>query len=213
MNGTASGFSEYFPPERDLRDRVAGTGGGMATVGRSRAYARAARRRAATLRLAARTPAGSACLAAFGPPSAVVRVSLSRRRACQLVAAPRSAMVPAVADHWPRPSRRRACGRRRNTRGSSWNRRAPIAHQMLAIKNPSRLVLDLEDVEMTSEIEQLPRLVHPERSIHPVDPRRTLQARRAAPCTRSQDRGEPAAVRACSRLATTAIASCSTCIR
>jgi N-acetylmuramoyl-L-alanine amidase len=38
---------------------------------------------------------------------------------------------------------------------------APIAHQMLAIKNPSRLVLDLEDVELTSEIEQLPRLVHP----------------------------------------------------
>jgi len=39
---------------------------------------------------------------------------------------------------------------------------APIAHQMLVIKNPSRLVLDLEDVEMTSEIEQLPRLVHPD---------------------------------------------------
>ena len=38
---------------------------------------------------------------------------------------------------------------------------APIAHQMLAIKNPSRLVLDLEDVELTSEIEQLPTLVHP----------------------------------------------------
>ena len=37
----------------------------------------------------------------------------------------------------------------------------PIAHQMLTIKNPSRLVLDLEDVELTSEIEQLPRLVHP----------------------------------------------------
>src|SRR5206468_4173339 len=36
------------------------------------------------------------------------------------------------------------------------------AHQMLVIKNPSRLVLDLEDVEMTSEIEQLPRLVHPD---------------------------------------------------
>jgi N-acetylmuramoyl-L-alanine amidase len=32
---------------------------------------------------------------------------------------------------------------------------------MLAIKNPSRLVLDLEDVDVTSEIEQLPRLVHP----------------------------------------------------
>jgi N-acetylmuramoyl-L-alanine amidase len=38
---------------------------------------------------------------------------------------------------------------------------APITHQMLAIKNPSRLVLDLEDVDVTSEIEQLPRLVHP----------------------------------------------------
>jgi N-acetylmuramoyl-L-alanine amidase len=38
---------------------------------------------------------------------------------------------------------------------------APIAHQMLTIRNPSRLVLDLEDVELTGELEQLPRLVHP----------------------------------------------------
>jgi N-acetylmuramoyl-L-alanine amidase len=36
-----------------------------------------------------------------------------------------------------------------------------VAHQMLAVKNPARLVLDLEGVELTGEIEQLPRLVLP----------------------------------------------------
>ena len=36
-----------------------------------------------------------------------------------------------------------------------------VPHQMLTIKNPSRLVLDLEDVDLTGEIEQLPRLVLP----------------------------------------------------
>jgi N-acetylmuramoyl-L-alanine amidase len=36
-----------------------------------------------------------------------------------------------------------------------------VPHQMLTVKNPARLVLDLEDVELTGEIEQLPRLVLP----------------------------------------------------
>jgi len=36
-----------------------------------------------------------------------------------------------------------------------------VAHQLLAVKNPARLVLDLEGVELTGEIEQLPRLVLP----------------------------------------------------
>ena len=36
-----------------------------------------------------------------------------------------------------------------------------VPHQMFLVNNPARLVLDLEDVELTSEIEQLPRLVLP----------------------------------------------------
>jgi N-acetylmuramoyl-L-alanine amidase len=36
-----------------------------------------------------------------------------------------------------------------------------VPHQMLTVKNPARLVLDLEDVELTGDIEQLPRLVLP----------------------------------------------------
>ncbi|MEP6942801.1 MAG: N-acetylmuramoyl-L-alanine amidase [Betaproteobacteria bacterium] len=37
----------------------------------------------------------------------------------------------------------------------------PVPHTILSIRNPSRLVLDLEDVELTAELEQLARLVHP----------------------------------------------------
>jgi len=37
----------------------------------------------------------------------------------------------------------------------------PVPHTMLTIRNPSRLVLDLEEVDLTAELEQLPRLVHP----------------------------------------------------
>jgi N-acetylmuramoyl-L-alanine amidase len=87
----------------------------------------------------------------------------------------------------------------------------PIAHQMLTVKNPSRLVLDLEDVELTSEIEQLPRLVHP------GDP--SIQSIRVG-------RFKPGVLRlvldlksevnpqlfARNRQATTATASCSICI-
>jgi len=39
---------------------------------------------------------------------------------------------------------------------------APVPHQMLSMRNPLRLVLDLEDVDLSGEIEQLPRLVHPD---------------------------------------------------
>ena len=38
---------------------------------------------------------------------------------------------------------------------------APIAHQLLVLKNPDRLVLDLPGTELTSEIAQLPNRVQP----------------------------------------------------
>src|SRR5947207_3108016 len=38
---------------------------------------------------------------------------------------------------------------------------SPLPHQMLAMKNPERLVLDLEDIEITSEIAQLGGRVQP----------------------------------------------------
>jgi len=39
---------------------------------------------------------------------------------------------------------------------------SPVPHQMLSMRNPLRLVLDLEDVDLSGEIEQLPRLVNPD---------------------------------------------------
>src|SRR5450631_2191681 len=93
------------------------------------------------------------------PHVAVARVCLSRRRACQWLLLPAAqwfvppllAATIASARVWPAQEYTRLI----------LESGTPIAHQMLAIKNPSRLVLDLDDVELTGEIEQLPRLVHP----------------------------------------------------
>ena len=38
---------------------------------------------------------------------------------------------------------------------------SPIAHQLLAMKNPDRLVLDLDDVELTGDLTQLAQYVQP----------------------------------------------------
>jgi N-acetylmuramoyl-L-alanine amidase len=93
-------------------------------------------------------------------PLPIDRVSLSRRRACQWLLLPAAqwfvpssllAATIASARVWPAQEYTRLI----------LESGSPIAHQMLVIKNPSRLVLDLEDVDLTSEIEQLPRLVHP----------------------------------------------------
>jgi N-acetylmuramoyl-L-alanine amidase len=94
------------------------------------------------------------------PNVAVARVCLSRRRACQWL------LLPAAQWFVPSPILAATVASARVWPAQEYTRLilesgAPIAHQMLAIKNPSRLVLDLDDVELTGEIEQLPRLVHP----------------------------------------------------
>ena len=38
---------------------------------------------------------------------------------------------------------------------------APIPHQVLALRNPDRLVLDLEGIELSAELMQLPARVQP----------------------------------------------------
>jgi N-acetylmuramoyl-L-alanine amidase len=91
--------------------------------------------------------------------SAIDRSGASRRRACQWL------LVPAL--QWlPAPLRAATIVSARLWPAQEYTRLilesgAPIAHQMLTIRNPSRLVLDLEDVELVGEIEQLPRMVHP----------------------------------------------------
>jgi N-acetylmuramoyl-L-alanine amidase len=92
---------------------------------------------------------------------ALARVSLSRRRACQWLWLPAAQWLVPTSLHAATIATARLWPAQEYTR-LILESRTPIAHQMLAIKNPSRLVLDLEDVELTSEIEQLPRLVHPD---------------------------------------------------
>ena len=84
----------------------------------------------------------------------------SRRRVCQWL------LLPALQWMLPVPLRAATIVSARLWPAQEYTRLivesgTPVAHQMLTIKNPSRLVLDLEDVELTGDIEQLPRLVHP----------------------------------------------------
>jgi N-acetylmuramoyl-L-alanine amidase len=90
----------------------------------------------------------------------ISRVSIERRRVCQwllLPAAPWSWIVAANAATiasarlWPAQEYTRLI-----LESSS-----AVSHQMLPMKNPERLVLDLEDVELTSEILQLGQRLQP----------------------------------------------------
>jgi N-acetylmuramoyl-L-alanine amidase len=90
----------------------------------------------------------------------VTRVSLERRQVCKWLAVPmvqllipigaRAATV-ASARLWPAEEYTRLI----------LESPAPFPHQVLSMKNPPRLVLDLPDVELNAALAQLPRLVRP----------------------------------------------------
>src|ERR1700694_2750040 len=83
----------------------------------------------------------------------ITHVSIERRRVCQWLLLPAlpwwsaaaNAATSASARLWPAQEYTRLI-----LESSS-----AVAHQMLAMKNPERLVLDLEDIELTGEIAQL----------------------------------------------------------
>ena len=87
------------------------------------------------------------------------RVSIERRRVCQWLILPalpwwiQSAHAATIASArlWPAQEYTRLI-----LESSS-----AVRHQMLPMKNPERLVLDLEDVELTSEIAQLGQRLQP----------------------------------------------------
>ncbi len=91
----------------------------------------------------------------------LTRISIERRRLCQWLLVPAAQLlVPrawadagriASARLWPAQEYTRVI----------LESSAPIAHQMYALKNPDRLVLDLESVELTPELSQLPGRVQP----------------------------------------------------
>ena len=95
------------------------------------------------------------------PDPGLIRVSIERRRLCQWLLLPASQLVLprawaeagriASARMWPAQEYTRVI----------LESSAPIAHQLLVLKNPERLVLDLPGTELTSEIAQLPSRVQP----------------------------------------------------
>ena len=92
--------------------------------------------------------------------SAVTRISLQRRRVCQWLLLPAgqlllpglsSAATVASARIWPAQEYTRLI----------LESASPIAHQMMLLKDPQRLVLDLEGVEPDGELGQLPQRLRP----------------------------------------------------
>jgi N-acetylmuramoyl-L-alanine amidase len=96
-----------------------------------------------------------------GVPRNLIAVSLSRRRVLKsLVVSVGAIALPGLT--WAEAARiasARIWPAREYTR-LIFEARAPIAHQMTALRNPERLVLDLEGVELAGDLAQLPVRVH-----------------------------------------------------
>jgi N-acetylmuramoyl-L-alanine amidase len=90
----------------------------------------------------------------------VTRVSLERREVCKWL------LVPAVQLLVPIAARAATVASARLWPAEEYTRLilespAPFPHQVLSMKNPPRLVLDLPDVDLNAALAQLPRLVRP----------------------------------------------------
>jgi N-acetylmuramoyl-L-alanine amidase len=91
----------------------------------------------------------------------VSRVSLERRRICGWFVLPVASLLLPVS------ARAATIASARLWPAAEYTRLilegpAPVVHQVLAMKNPPRLVLDLEDVELNPQLAQLSRLVRPD---------------------------------------------------
>jgi N-acetylmuramoyl-L-alanine amidase len=92
--------------------------------------------------------------------SLIARVSIERRRVCQWL------LLPAVPLWWNAAANAATIASARLWPAQEYTRlilesSSPVPHQMLPMKNPERLVLDLEDIELTSELAQLGQRVQP----------------------------------------------------
>src|SRR5499427_6159802 len=90
----------------------------------------------------------------------VTRVSLERREVCKWL------LVPALQLLVPIGARAATVASARLWPAEEYTRLilespAPFPHQVLSMKNPPRLVLDLPDVDLNAALAQLPRLVRP----------------------------------------------------
>ncbi|MEO8346104.1 MAG: N-acetylmuramoyl-L-alanine amidase [Betaproteobacteria bacterium] len=92
----------------------------------------------------------------------LIRVSIERRRLCQWLLLPATQLL--LPNAWGEAGRIASA---RMWPAQEYTRvileaPAPITHQLLVLKNPERLVLDLDGIELTSEIAQLPSRVQPD---------------------------------------------------
>jgi len=88
----------------------------------------------------------------------VTRVSLQRRRVCGWL------LLPATQYLFAQRAAAATVGSARMWPATEYTRLileapVPMAHQLLMMKNPYRIVLDLEDVELSPELAQLPQRV------------------------------------------------------
>ena len=93
-------------------------------------------------------------------PRRLNRISLERRRVCAWL------LVPATQLFIPFAARAASVASARLWPAEEYTRliiesQTPIAHQVMSMKNPPRIVLDLQDVEVNAPLAQLPRLVRP----------------------------------------------------
>ncbi len=90
----------------------------------------------------------------------LARVSIERRRVCQWL------LLPAVPWWWNAAANAATIASARLWPAQEYTRlilesSSAVSHQMLPMKNPERLVLDLEDIELTSELAQLGQRLQP----------------------------------------------------
>jgi len=96
------------------------------------------------------------------PARALIGVSWQRRRLCQWMLLPASQLaIPAV---WAQAATRVASARvwpaQEYTRVIVESN-VPLARQLSVLRNPDRLVLDIEGIDASSELAELPARVHP----------------------------------------------------
>src|SRR6202165_624942 len=90
----------------------------------------------------------------------IARSPVERRRVCQWL------LLPAAPWWWSGAANAATIASARLWPAQEYTRlilesSSAVSHQMLPMKNPERLVLDLEDIELTSEIAQLGQRVQP----------------------------------------------------
>src|SRR5258705_2874956 len=90
----------------------------------------------------------------------LMRISTQRRRLCQWILVPAAqVLAPAAWADATRIASARVWPAQEYTRVIVESN-APLAHQLHVLRNPERLVLDLDGIDASSELAQLPARVH-----------------------------------------------------